>query len=139
MSKDMHIFQPWSKNCWVLSTENHAIKPSSRKSSREFGGRVIEVGATDHPWGVLPQNWDETELNRSVTCTVLKATDNDRRHLPFAMRNFVGRDLAFAYQVGMTPNDLKNHKTQKLAEGIKISGMIRGISFDHSYSDIPIS
>ncbi|GFV74765.1 hypothetical protein TNCV_1040031 [Trichonephila clavipes] len=37
----------------------------------------------------------------------------------------------------MTPIVLKNHKTQKLAEGIKISGMIRGIRFDHLYSDIP--
>ncbi|GFV91493.1 hypothetical protein TNCV_2384531 [Trichonephila clavipes] len=35
--------------------------------------------------------------------------------------------------------DDRNHKTQKLAEGIKISGMIPGIRFDHLYSDIPIS
>ncbi|GFW64818.1 hypothetical protein TNCV_3943001 [Trichonephila clavipes] len=41
--------------------------------------------------------------------------------------------------VGMTSNDLKNHKTLKLAYGIKISGMIRGIRFDHLYSDITIS
>ncbi|GFV66582.1 hypothetical protein TNCV_3894731 [Trichonephila clavipes] len=30
--------------------------------------------ASDHLQGVLPQNWGETELNRSVTCMVLKAT-----------------------------------------------------------------
>ncbi|GFU19562.1 uncharacterized protein TNCV_21361 [Trichonephila clavipes] len=30
--------------------------------------------ATDHPQGVLPLNWGETELNRSVTYMVLKAT-----------------------------------------------------------------
>ncbi|GFX76721.1 putative DD41D transposase [Trichonephila clavipes] len=29
--------------------------------------------------GVLPQNWGETELNRTVTCMVLNATANDRR------------------------------------------------------------
>ncbi|GFY27635.1 cullin-4A [Trichonephila clavipes] len=36
--------------------------------------------APDHPQGVLPQNWGETEQNHSVTCMVLKATANDRRH-----------------------------------------------------------
>ncbi|GFX90279.1 uncharacterized protein TNCV_3848541 [Trichonephila clavipes] len=33
------------------------------------------------PQSVLPLNWGETELNCSVTCMVLKATANDRRHL----------------------------------------------------------
>ncbi|GFV87524.1 uncharacterized protein TNCV_3281621 [Trichonephila clavipes] len=37
--------------------------------------------ALDYPQGVLPQNWGGTELNRSITCMVLKATANDRRHL----------------------------------------------------------
>ncbi|GFX17768.1 uncharacterized protein TNCV_475681 [Trichonephila clavipes] len=31
------------------------------------------------PQGVLPLNWSETELNRTVTCMVHKATANDRR------------------------------------------------------------
>ncbi|GFX46172.1 hypothetical protein TNCV_2298211 [Trichonephila clavipes] len=31
------------------------------------------------PWGALPQNWGGTELNRTATCMVLKATANDRR------------------------------------------------------------
>ncbi|GFU42438.1 uncharacterized protein TNCV_4555701 [Trichonephila clavipes] len=34
---------------------------------------------SDYPQGVLPQNWGENESNRTVTCMVLKATDNDRR------------------------------------------------------------
>ncbi|GFS85597.1 uncharacterized protein TNCV_2794351 [Trichonephila clavipes] len=34
--------------------------------------------APDHPQGVLPQNWGGTELNRSATCMVLKATANGR-------------------------------------------------------------
>ncbi|GFU90307.1 uncharacterized protein TNCV_2784131, partial [Trichonephila clavipes] len=37
--------------------------------------------ASDLSQGVLPINWGETELNRSVTCMVLKATANNRRHL----------------------------------------------------------
>ncbi|GFW81081.1 uncharacterized protein TNCV_4804491 [Trichonephila clavipes] len=35
--------------------------------------------APDHIQGVLSQHWDESEPNRTVTCTVLKATDNNRR------------------------------------------------------------
>ncbi|GFW25401.1 uncharacterized protein TNCV_3721291 [Trichonephila clavipes] len=56
--------------------------------------------APDHPWGVvLPQNWGETELNRSVAYMVLKATANDRRHL--ALMKFECLDLAFADQVAL--------------------------------------
>ncbi|GFV02375.1 transposable element Tcb1 transposase [Trichonephila clavipes] len=54
--------------------------------------------APDHSQGVLPLNWGETELNRSVTCMILKAMANDGRHLVLAMMNFVGLDLAFANQ-----------------------------------------
>ncbi|GFX97635.1 uncharacterized protein TNCV_2841951 [Trichonephila clavipes] len=46
--------------------------------------------APDHPQGVLPQNWGETELNRSVTCLVLNATANDRRHLALCHDEFRG-------------------------------------------------
>ncbi|GFU63640.1 uncharacterized protein TNCV_4588451 [Trichonephila clavipes] len=46
--------------------------------------------APDHPQGVLPLNWGETELNRSVTCMVLKATANDRRHLALCHDEFPG-------------------------------------------------
>ncbi|GFY11265.1 hypothetical protein TNCV_4472511 [Trichonephila clavipes] len=42
----------------------------------------------DHPQGVLPLNWDETELNCSVTCMVLKATANERRHLALCHEEF---------------------------------------------------
>ncbi|GFV83845.1 uncharacterized protein TNCV_387531 [Trichonephila clavipes] len=44
----------------------------------------------DNPQGVLPENWVETELNHSVTCMVLKATANDRRHLAFCHDEFHG-------------------------------------------------
>ncbi|GFW32375.1 uncharacterized protein TNCV_675341 [Trichonephila clavipes] len=46
--------------------------------------------ALDHPQSVLPLNWGETELNRSVTCMVLKATANDRRHLAHCHDEFRG-------------------------------------------------
>ncbi|GFU66854.1 uncharacterized protein TNCV_894901 [Trichonephila clavipes] len=44
--------------------------------------------APHYPQGVLPQNWDETELNRSVTCMVLEAKANDRRHLALCHDKF---------------------------------------------------
>ncbi|GFU29473.1 uncharacterized protein TNCV_4747411, partial [Trichonephila clavipes] len=46
--------------------------------------------ASDHPQGDLPLNWGETELNRSVTCMALKATDIDRRHLALCHDEFRG-------------------------------------------------
>ncbi|GFW75395.1 uncharacterized protein TNCV_4190491 [Trichonephila clavipes] len=40
--------------------------------------------ASDYPHSVIPQNCGGMELNRIVTCMVLKATANDRRHLTFS-------------------------------------------------------
>ncbi|GFW70222.1 hypothetical protein TNCV_3337401 [Trichonephila clavipes] len=40
--------------------------------------------------GVLPQNWDETEPNRTDTCMVLKATANDRRTSSPCRDEFLG-------------------------------------------------
>ncbi|GFV33598.1 cullin-4A [Trichonephila clavipes] len=54
----------------------------------------------DHPKGVLPQNWGETEINHSVTCMVLKTKANDRCHLALC-QDFVGLDLTFADQVAL--------------------------------------
>ncbi|GFW25439.1 hypothetical protein TNCV_3721671 [Trichonephila clavipes] len=68
---------------------DNVVQPSNRKSSREVGERGREVGASD-PQGVLPLNWGETEPNCSVTCTVLKATANDRRYLALCLNEFRG-------------------------------------------------
>ncbi|GFV01716.1 uncharacterized protein TNCV_2187241 [Trichonephila clavipes] len=46
--------------------------------------------AADQPQSVLPLNWGGIEPNRSVTCMVLKATANDRRHLAFCHDEFRG-------------------------------------------------
>ncbi|GFW39376.1 uncharacterized protein TNCV_1833591 [Trichonephila clavipes] len=67
--------------------------------------RLVEgeerLNVPDHPQGVLPQNWGETELNRPVTCMVLKATANDRRHLALCHDEFCDLDLAFADEVAL--------------------------------------
>ncbi|GFV47477.1 uncharacterized protein TNCV_885491 [Trichonephila clavipes] len=44
----------------------------------------------DHPQGVLPLNWGGIEPNHTVTCMVLKAMDNDRRHLALCHDEFRG-------------------------------------------------
>ncbi|GFX97646.1 uncharacterized protein TNCV_2842061 [Trichonephila clavipes] len=45
---------------------------------------------SDHPQSVLPLNWGGIEPNRAVTCMVLKATANDRRHLALCHDEFCG-------------------------------------------------
>ncbi|GFY30630.1 RNase H domain-containing protein [Trichonephila clavipes] len=61
---------------------NKVFPTSSRRATSPFE----KLGSEDERWeapgsprGVLPQNWGGTELNRTVTCMVLKATANDRR------------------------------------------------------------
>ncbi|GFX58776.1 uncharacterized protein TNCV_804801 [Trichonephila clavipes] len=46
--------------------------------------------ASDHSQSVLPLNCSGTEPNRTVTCMVLKATVNDRRHLGLCHDEFRG-------------------------------------------------
>ncbi|GFT43141.1 uncharacterized protein TNCV_5119921 [Trichonephila clavipes] len=46
--------------------------------------------ASDHPRCVLPLNWGGIKPNRTVTCMVLKATANDRRHLTRCHDEFRG-------------------------------------------------
>ncbi|GFX11097.1 uncharacterized protein TNCV_4503121 [Trichonephila clavipes] len=46
--------------------------------------------APDQPQGVIPLNWGETELNRSVTCMVLITTANDMQQLALSPDEFRG-------------------------------------------------
>ncbi|GFX15410.1 DUF4817 domain-containing protein [Trichonephila clavipes] len=59
---------------------------ASTLSSRRVASPLVKLvegeerrEAPERPQGVLPQNWGGTEPKRTVTCRVLKATDNDRR------------------------------------------------------------
>ncbi|GFW50205.1 hypothetical protein TNCV_4696231 [Trichonephila clavipes] len=60
-----------------MSSASRAL--NSHKSSREVGGRGIEVGGDDNPQGVVLTNWGGTEPNHTVLCVVLKAMANDSR------------------------------------------------------------
>ncbi|GFU02000.1 integrase catalytic domain-containing protein [Trichonephila clavipes] len=65
--------------CKCIVPSRHGGTLNSRKSFREVGGREERWETLDHLQGVFPQNLGGTELNRTVTFVVLKATSNDRR------------------------------------------------------------
>ncbi|GFU03298.1 hypothetical protein TNCV_3338241 [Trichonephila clavipes] len=55
------------------------------KNSRRAASSFVRLVEGEETWkntltsqGILPQNRDRTELNRTVACTMLKATGNDR-------------------------------------------------------------
>ncbi|GFX58872.1 uncharacterized protein TNCV_805761 [Trichonephila clavipes] len=79
--------------CKCIVPSRHGATLNSRRAASPLV-RLVEGEerweATDHTQGVLPLNWGETELNRSVTCMVLKATANDRRHLVLCHDEFRG-------------------------------------------------
>ncbi|GFU42891.1 hypothetical protein TNCV_3140531 [Trichonephila clavipes] len=81
-------------------------QPSSRKFSREVGGRPLNL-----PQGVLPQNWGGPELNRIVTCLVLKATANDRRTSSPCHDEFCGPHSDFIRQVALEKTKQQQRKT----------------------------
>ncbi|GFW76595.1 uncharacterized protein TNCV_2682121 [Trichonephila clavipes] len=62
---------------------------SHRAASRILRLMKERWEAPNHPQGVLPQNWGGTEQNRTFTCMVLKAEDNDRhKNLAFSRHEF---------------------------------------------------
>ncbi|GFX06079.1 uncharacterized protein TNCV_446541 [Trichonephila clavipes] len=74
------------------------IVPSRQEvtlNSRRAASPLVRMVEGEERWeatpqGVLPLNWGETELNRSVTCMVLKAMDNDRHRLTLCHDEFRG-------------------------------------------------
>ncbi|GFY32098.1 uncharacterized protein TNCV_2622351 [Trichonephila clavipes] len=70
--------------CKYIVPSRHGGTLNSRQAASPLV-RVVEGEerweASDHPQSILPRNWGGTEPNRTVTCMVLEATANDRRHL----------------------------------------------------------
>ncbi|GFX21789.1 uncharacterized protein TNCV_2310681 [Trichonephila clavipes] len=60
---------------------------------------------SDHLQGVLPLNWGGNEPNRTVTCMVLKATANDRRHLELSHDEFRGPRSGLCRSGGISNNN----------------------------------
>ncbi|GFW66060.1 uncharacterized protein TNCV_588861 [Trichonephila clavipes] len=63
--------------------------------------------ASDHPQGVLPLNWGGIEPNRTITCMVLKATANNRRHLALCHDEFRGPRSGLCRSSGISNNNKK--------------------------------
>ncbi|GFW24598.1 cullin-4A [Trichonephila clavipes] len=76
--------------CKCILPSRHGGTLNSRRAASPLV-RLVEGEerweAPDQPQGV-PQNWGETEINRPVTCMVLKATVNDGRHLALCHDEF---------------------------------------------------
>ncbi|GFX23452.1 cullin-4A [Trichonephila clavipes] len=79
--------------CKCIVTSRHGGTLNSRQAASPLM-RLVEGEERweipERPQGILPQNWDETELNRSVTFMVLKTTVNDRCHLARCHDEFRG-------------------------------------------------
>ncbi|GFV90076.1 uncharacterized protein TNCV_4377921 [Trichonephila clavipes] len=71
---------------WEEDGRNYLITGLRNTGYKYCFGKRWE--ASDPTQGVLLQNRGETELNRSVTCMVLKATANDRRHLALSQDEY---------------------------------------------------
>ncbi|GFU84979.1 DUF1758 domain-containing protein [Trichonephila clavipes] len=82
-----------------------SLRAQAHQNSRRTATPLVRLVEGEETWEapaprVFSQNWGRNELNRSVTCMVLKATTNDRRQ-PFAMLNFVGLILVFLLPGGI--------------------------------------
>ncbi|GFW40669.1 uncharacterized protein TNCV_2836131 [Trichonephila clavipes] len=79
--------------CECIVPSRHESTLNSRRAVNPLV-RLVEGEerweSPDHFQGVLPLNWGETELNRSVTCMLLKATANDKCHLALIHDEFRG-------------------------------------------------
>ncbi|GFU67822.1 uncharacterized protein TNCV_4528911 [Trichonephila clavipes] len=82
--------------------------PWSPKSSRSVGEIEEWWEATDHPLGVLPQNWGGNESNCTLSCIVLKATSNDRRHLALCHDEFRGPQSGLCRSGGISKRNYDN-------------------------------
>ncbi|GFT33252.1 uncharacterized protein TNCV_4767361 [Trichonephila clavipes] len=70
--------------CKCIVPSRHGVTLKSLRAASP----IVRLVAPDHPLDVLPQNLGETDLNRSVSCMVLKATANNRRQLTFSHVKF---------------------------------------------------
>ncbi|GFX53572.1 uncharacterized protein TNCV_2326871 [Trichonephila clavipes] len=90
---DIHIYNISGDHCRAASPLVRLVEGKEKQE------------ALDHPQGVLPLNWGETELNHSVTCMVLKATANDRIHLALSHEEFRGPLSGFCRSGGISNNN----------------------------------
>ncbi|GFV59201.1 uncharacterized protein TNCV_2339421 [Trichonephila clavipes] len=80
--------------------------------------------APDYSQGVLSQNWSEAELSRLVSCMVLNATVNGRRHLALCQDEFRG------------PRSSRSRSSGIITFSPSRSMVIMDISFTHTTSSV---
>ncbi|GFS83938.1 uncharacterized protein TNCV_2363681 [Trichonephila clavipes] len=70
--------------------------------------------ASYHPQSVLPLNWGAIKPNRTITCMVLKAKANDRRHLAICHDEFRGPRYGLCRSGGISHNAFRSFIRIKL-------------------------
>ncbi|GFV78392.1 uncharacterized protein TNCV_95491 [Trichonephila clavipes] len=93
---------------WATLNSRRAASPLARLVEGEERRE-----ASDHPQSVLPPNWGGIEPNRTVTCMVLKATANDRRHLALCHDEFRGPRSGLCRSGGIGNNNSYCPKYEK--------------------------
>ncbi|GFV26433.1 uncharacterized protein TNCV_4308321 [Trichonephila clavipes] len=86
-----------------IVTSRHGFTLNSCRTASPFVRLVKkeEVAGPDHSMVFLPQVWRGRESSHTVTCIMLKATDNDRPHLALCHDEFLGFDRVFADHVAV--------------------------------------
>ncbi|GFX35930.1 uncharacterized protein TNCV_4214521 [Trichonephila clavipes] len=84
---------------WGTLNSRRAANPLVRLEEGEERWEVSE-----HSQSVLPLNWVGMEPNSTVTCMVLKATANDRRHLALCHDEFRGPRSGLCRSGGISNN-----------------------------------
>ncbi|GFV09560.1 hypothetical protein TNCV_3159571 [Trichonephila clavipes] len=110
----------------------HGGTLNSRRAASPFvrlvGGEESGKSGNPPPKGVLPQDWDGSKLNRTVTCVVLKANDRRYRVHPGGISDpkpVSNRDVRNAV-INDAP---KNHSSYASRRKRWTSAHVRGISW----------
>ncbi|GFV13466.1 uncharacterized protein TNCV_129641 [Trichonephila clavipes] len=113
--------------CKCIVPSRHGGTLNSRRAASPFE-RLVEGEerweASDHPQGVRPLNWGGTEPNRTVTCLVLKATANDRRHLALSHEEFRGPRFRLCRSGGIGNNNSIMKKNATYIGMLKFSNVM---------------
>ncbi|GFX72187.1 uncharacterized protein TNCV_1954631 [Trichonephila clavipes] len=101
--------------CKCIVPARHGGTLNSRRAASPLV-RLVEGEerweASDHPQSVLSLNWGGIEPNRTVTCMVLKATANDKRHLALCHDEFRGPRSGLCRPGGISNNNNNNNVTK---------------------------
>ncbi|GFW31455.1 uncharacterized protein TNCV_1288021 [Trichonephila clavipes] len=119
--------------CKCIVPSLHGGTPNSRRATSPLEWLVEgeeRWETSGHPQNVLPLNWGGTEPNRTVTCIVLKATANDRRHLALCHDEFRGPRSGLCRSDG-----IGNNNDNRFPHGLRQSSHPKRRRDDHSHRE----